>query len=207
MAPTCTCVKVLPKTYCAWPMSKKGKQACTCGVSCNQRHALQHSSFAAPPGSCDLLFTVQVQPVRATTPLALSWKNGARRHGKVRPVRVEWFTLCCAACGQRRSCGTAGTLGTRQTCANLPTWDRSSCGGVWSPRVLQRSVLEPHLPVHVRRGLFVRGGVWTLQLQTASLLPPHVQRSRPEWRRCNLRALRGLRDDAAVPASRRTSTL
>ena len=45
------------------------------GVDCYQRHALQHSSFAAPPGSCDLLFTVQVQPVRATTPLALSWKK------------------------------------------------------------------------------------------------------------------------------------
>ena len=48
MAPTCTCVKVLPKTYCAWPMSKKGKQACTCGVSCNQRHALQHSLLRSP---------------------------------------------------------------------------------------------------------------------------------------------------------------
>ena len=39
------------------------------GVDCYQRHALQHSSFAAPPGSCDLLSTVQVQPVRATTHL------------------------------------------------------------------------------------------------------------------------------------------
>ena len=34
-------------------------------------------------------------------------------------------TLCCAVCGQQYSCGTAGTRGTRQTCASLPTWDRS----------------------------------------------------------------------------------
>ena len=101
-------------------------------MNCKKRHALQHSSFAAPPGDCNLLSTVQVQPVRATTPFALSWKNGARRHGKVRPVRLEWFTLCCAACGQRRSCGTAGTLGTRQTCASWRAWDRSLCGEAWS---------------------------------------------------------------------------
>ena len=64
-------------------------------------------------------------------------------------------------------------------------------------------------------GLSVRGGVWTLQQRTASLLPPHVQRSRPGWPvrfdlvgRCKLCvALRGLRDDAVVPASRWTSTL
>ena len=63
------------------------------GVDCYQRHALQHSSFAAPPGSCDLLFTVQVQPVRATTPLALSWKNGAGRHGKS-PTRQGGDSPC-----------------------------------------------------------------------------------------------------------------
>ena len=78
------------------PTSKKGKgkQACTCDVDCNQRHALQHSSFAAPPGSCDLLFTVQVQPVRATTPCALSRKkrgqktrkSPTRQGGVVHPV-------------------------------------------------------------------------------------------------------------------------
>ena len=52
------------------------------GMNCEKRHALQHSSFAAPPGSCDLRSTVQVQPVRATTPCALRWKNGAGRHEK-----------------------------------------------------------------------------------------------------------------------------
>ena len=32
---------------------------------------------------------LQVQPVRATTPCALSWKKRGQKHGKVRPVRVE----------------------------------------------------------------------------------------------------------------------
>ena len=73
--------------------TSKGKQACTCDVDCKQRHALQHSSFAAPPGSCDLLSTVQVQPVRATTALALRWKNGAGRHGKS-PTRQGGDSPC-----------------------------------------------------------------------------------------------------------------
>ena len=76
------------------PTSKKGKHACTTGMGCYKRHALQHSSFAAPPGSCDLLFTMQVQPVRATTPLALGWKNGARSTEKSDPS--GWSGSPCA---------------------------------------------------------------------------------------------------------------
>ena len=66
-------------------------------MGCYKRHALQHSSFAAPPGSCDLLFTVQVQPVRATTPCALSWKNGARSTEKSDPSgwSSSYPVLCC----------------------------------------------------------------------------------------------------------------
>ena len=66
-------------------------------LCCNQRHVLQHSSFAAPPGSCDLLFTVQVQPVRATTPLALSWKKRGQKTRKspTRQGGVVHPVLCC----------------------------------------------------------------------------------------------------------------
>ena len=61
------------------------------GMNCEKRHALQHSSFAAPPGSCDL------QPVRATTPCALSWKKRGQKTRKspTRQGGVVHPVLCC----------------------------------------------------------------------------------------------------------------
>ena len=46
---------------------------------------------------CDLLYTVQVQPVRATTPLALSWKKRGQKTRKspTRQGGVVHPVLCC----------------------------------------------------------------------------------------------------------------
>ena len=104
-------------------------------------NALQHSSFAAPPGSCDLLTTAgptrqgddtpTLTYLEKAGPAALTvrglsrhlvWKKARLRMNSLRdPTRQGGVvpTRCCAGCGRQRSRGTAGTLETQQTCASV----------------------------------------------------------------------------------------
>ena len=140
-------VKSMLKTYCAWPTSKRENRHVHAAWAANEA-CTQHSSFAAPPGSCDLLSTAGPTRQGDDTPTLtflekklgqlaltvrrlsrhLAWKKTRLRMNSLRdPTRQGGVvpTLCCAECGRQSSRGTAGTLETQQTCASARAWNRS----------------------------------------------------------------------------------
>ena len=99
MAPTVLCTYVVKHAQgysVLGPTSKKGKQTCT-NVTWTATRGMHFSTPPSQPrqGVATYSTTVQVQPVRATTPLALSWKKRGQKTRK-RSDPSGWSGSPCA---------------------------------------------------------------------------------------------------------------